>query len=111
MMPFLVATLPSVPLSWYLILAFALVTLGLLGLLVHRSALAVALASVVVLNGINLTLVAFARFRADDQGQLFPLFMMAAIAIYLAVGIAQTTRSARLTPPTPEHAPAAEDSR
>lgn len=79
-----------VPLSWYLVLAAALFSLGLYGALSRRNAIAVLMGVELILNAVNVNLVAFNRFVAPAavNGQIFALFVLAVAAAEAAVGLA-----------------------
>ena len=79
-----------VPLSWYLTLAAALFCLGIYGVLARRNAVAILMAIELMLNAVNLNLVAFWRFKAPDQlnGQAFAIFVFTVAAAEAAVGLA-----------------------
>ncbi len=62
-----------IPLSWYLILAAALFCIGLFGVLSRRNAIAILLGIELMLNAVNINLVAFWRYLdpAKMAGQVF----------------------------------------
>jgi hypothetical protein len=62
-----------VPLSWYLALSAVLFTIGVAGVLIQRNAIVLFMCIELMLNSVNLTLVAFSRFLGDVTGQLFRL--------------------------------------
>ncbi len=80
----------SVPLSWYLILAAALFCIGLYGVLVRKNAIAILLGIELMLNAVNLNLVAFWRYLdpAKMAGQVFAVIVFAVAAAEVAVGLA-----------------------
>ncbi len=55
-----------IPLSWYLILSAALFSIGLFGVLARRNAVAILLGVELMLNAVNVNLVAFWRYRRPD---------------------------------------------
>jgi len=55
-----------IPLSWYLILAAALFCIGLFGVLGRRNAIAILMGIELMLNAVNINLVAFWRYRAAE---------------------------------------------
>jgi NADH:ubiquinone oxidoreductase subunit K len=79
-----------IPLSWYLILAAALFSIGLYGVLARRNAVAILLGVELMLNAVNINLVAFWRY--DDvslmAGQVFAIIVFAVAAAEVAVGLA-----------------------
>ncbi|UVI29938.1 NADH-quinone oxidoreductase subunit NuoK [Paenibacillus spongiae] len=77
-------------LSSYLTLAAILFCIGLYGALVKRNAVVVLLSIELMLNAVNLNLVAFSKYGAVPalSGQVFTLFTIAVSAAEAAVGIA-----------------------
>ncbi len=80
----------TVPLSWYLIFATALFSIGFFAVLSRRNAVAVLMGVELMLNAVNVNLVAFWRFLspADLSGQIFVIFVFAVAAAEAAVGLA-----------------------
>ena len=81
---------PSIPLEWYLILAAALFCIGTYGVLARRNAIAILMSVELMLNAVNINLVAFWRYLEPQQatGQAFALFVYAVAAAEVAVGLA-----------------------
>ncbi len=79
-----------VPLTWYLIIAALLFCIGLFGVLARRNAVAVLMGVELMLNAVNLNLVAFWRYSHLMQmtGQLFAIFVITVAAAEAAVGLA-----------------------
>jgi len=79
-----------VPLSWYLIVAAALFCIGLYGALARRNAIGILMAIELMLNAVNINLIAFWRYLtpAVVTGQMFALFVIAVAAAEAAVGLA-----------------------
>jgi NADH:ubiquinone oxidoreductase subunit K len=79
-----------IPLSWYLILAAALFSIGLYGVLARRNAVAILLGVELMLNAVNINLVAFWRYGDVVQmaGQVFAIIVFAVAAAEVAVGLA-----------------------
>jgi NADH-quinone oxidoreductase subunit K len=79
-----------IPLSWYLILAAGLFCVGLYGALARRNALAILMGIELMLNAVNLNLVAFWRYLTPNliTGQVFVLIVLAVAASEAAVGLA-----------------------
>lgn len=77
-----------VPLSNYLILAGILFTIGVIGVLIKRSAIIVFMSIELMLNAVNLSLVAFARHLQSLDGQVFVFLTMTVAAAEVAVGLA-----------------------
>ncbi|MFT7581434.1 MAG: NADH-quinone oxidoreductase subunit K [Myxococcota bacterium] len=79
---------PSIPLSWYLAVALVLFTIGAVGVLWRRNALTVLMSVEIMLNAVNLTFLAFARYRGDMAGHMITFFVIAVAAAEAAVGLA-----------------------
>jgi len=79
-----------IPLEWYLLLAAALFCVGLYGVLSRRNAVAILMGVELMLNAVNINLVAFWRYTepAAVTGQAFALFVYAIAAAEAAVGLA-----------------------
>jgi NADH-quinone oxidoreductase subunit K len=77
-----------VPLNWYLLLSTILFTIGVLGVLFRRNAIIIFMSVELMLNAVNLLLVAFSTYLSDSKGQVFVFFIMAVAAAEVAVGLA-----------------------
>jgi len=77
-----------VPLTHYLALSFLLFVLGIVGVLVRRNLLTVLMSIELMLNAVNLNLVAFSRQLGDLGGQIFTVFVIAVAAGEAAIGLA-----------------------
>lgn len=79
-----------IPLSWYVLFSAALFCIGLYGALARRNALAILMAIELMLNAVNINLVAFWRYITPDliAGQAFALIVFAVAASEAAVGMA-----------------------
>lgn len=80
-----------IPLSWYLYLAAALFAIGIFGALARRNAIAILLGIELMLNAVNINLVAFWRYASDPAlmgGQVFAIIVFAVAAAEVAVGLA-----------------------
>ena len=80
----------SVPISAYLALALILFCIGLYGALTKRNTVIVLISIELMLNAVNINLVAFSKFGAAPAitGQIFALFVMTVAAAEVAVGVA-----------------------
>ncbi len=79
---------PMASLNDYVILSSILFALGAIGFVVRRNALILFMTVELMLNAVNLMLVAFSRFRADMAGQVMVFFIYAVAAGEVAVGLA-----------------------
>lgn len=79
-----------VPLSWYLIVAALLFAIGLFGLMSRRNLVAMLMAVELMLNAVNINLVAFWRFRhvSGADGLVWAVFVLTVAAAEAAVGLA-----------------------
>jgi NADH-quinone oxidoreductase subunit K len=79
-----------IPLAWYLIFAAALFSIGLFGVLSRKNAIAILMGVELMLNAVNVNLIAFWRYRAWDEvaGQAFAIIVFAVAAAEVAVGLA-----------------------
>ena len=72
----------------YLTLAALVFAIGLFGVLTRRNAVGILLGIELMLNAVNINLVAFARFHGDVAGLVFTLFTIAITVAEVAVGLA-----------------------
>jgi NADH:ubiquinone oxidoreductase subunit K len=79
-----------IPLSWFLILSAALFSIGLFGVLARKNAIAILLGIELMLNSVNINLVAFWRYGDTTKiaGQVFAIIVFAVAAAEVAVGLA-----------------------
>jgi NADH-quinone oxidoreductase subunit K len=80
----------TIPLSWYLIVAAVLFCIGIYGVLARRNAVGILMGVELMLNAVNINLVAFWRYLnpADVAGQAFALFVLVVAAAEAVVGLA-----------------------
>ncbi len=72
----------------YLVLAALVFAVGLFGVLTRRNAIGILLGIELMLNAVNINLVAFARFHGDLGGLVFTLFTIAITVAEVGVGLA-----------------------
>jgi NADH-quinone oxidoreductase subunit K len=82
-----------IPVEYYVALSALLFTIGGVGFLVRRNVIVVLMSIEIMLNAVNLALVAFNRKGAymeggNHTGQVFAFFIIAAEAAEVAVGLA-----------------------
>jgi len=77
-----------IPIEYYLYLSATLFTIGVLGVLYRRNAIIVFMCIELMLNAVNLLMVAFSNYLNDGAGQVFVFFIMAVAAAEVAVGLA-----------------------
>ncbi len=76
-----------VPISHAIALSALLFALGALGALTRRNLIAILMSIELMLNAVNLALVAFSRQWGDPAGQLFVLMVIVVAAAEVAVGL------------------------
>ena len=77
-----------IPIQWYIYLSVALFCIGVLGVLFRRNAIIIFMCVELMLNAVNLLMVAFSRYFGDTGGQVFVFFVMVVAAAEVAVGLA-----------------------
>lgn len=80
----------DIPLAWYLTLGAALFSIGLFGCLTRRNAIGILMGVELMLNAVNVNLVAFWRYITPDNlsGQVFAVFVITLAAAEAAIGLA-----------------------
>jgi NADH-quinone oxidoreductase subunit K len=88
------------PIQYYIILALTLFCIGIVGVLIRRNAIIIFMSIELMLNAVNLLLVAFSKMHyaaavvkdkattAGGDGQLFVFFIMVVAAAEVSVGLA-----------------------
>ena len=77
----------TIPIEYYIWLSAVLFTIGVLGVLYRRNAIIIFLCIELMLNAVNLLMVAFSSYLNDGAGQVFVFFIMAVAAAEVAVGL------------------------
>lgn len=76
-----------IPISWYLILAAVLFSIGAAGVLLRRNVLIVLMSLELMLNSVNINLIAFGHEMNDLRGQIMAIFIIAITAAEVAVAL------------------------
>lgn len=85
------------PVDSYLLVAAAMFVIGAIGFVVRRNLLVQLMSIELMLNAVNVTLVAFNRLHHENHaGQMFAFFVIAVAAAEAAVGLAITLALYRL---------------
>jgi NADH-quinone oxidoreductase subunit K len=71
----------------YLVLSAALFSIGLIGVLVRRNLIVIFMSIELMLNAVNINLVAFSQQWQHVVGQVFALFVVAVAAAEAAIGL------------------------
>ncbi len=77
----------NIPVTHYLFLSTALLTVGVIGVLTRRNLVIILMSIELILNAVNINLVVFSRQLADVNGQAFAVFIIADAAAEAAVGL------------------------
>jgi NADH-quinone oxidoreductase subunit K len=77
-----------VALENYLIVGAILFVLGMIGFLARRNVIVMFLCAEMMLQGVAINLVAFARYRGNLQGQVFTLFILTVAACEAGIALA-----------------------
>jgi NADH:ubiquinone oxidoreductase subunit K len=72
----------------FLILAAALFSIGVYGVVARRNAVMVLMSIELILNSVNLNLIAFALMNDSIDGHIFALYVIAIAAAEVGVGLA-----------------------
>jgi NADH-quinone oxidoreductase subunit K len=78
----------GVPLNYYIWLSTTLFVIGVMGVLYRRNAIIIFMCIELMLNAVNVLLVAFSAYHGDGSAQVFVFFIMAVAAAEVAVGLA-----------------------
>jgi NADH-quinone oxidoreductase subunit K len=78
----------QVPVSYYLLLGAILFAIGAGGVLIRRNVIVIFMCVEMMMNAVNLTFIAFARYLDSAAGQIFVFMVMAVAAVEVAVGLA-----------------------
>jgi NADH-quinone oxidoreductase subunit K len=77
-----------ITLADYLMVSAALFSIGLAGVVMRRNTLVIYMSLEMMLNASNLAMVAFSKFNAGLNGQVFVFFIITVAAAEVAVGLA-----------------------
>lgn len=72
----------------YIVLCSILFAIGVMGVLIRRNIIIIFMSIELMLNSINLLMVAFSMHHGDPSGQVFVFFVMAVAAAEITVGLA-----------------------
>lgn len=77
-----------VPLQWYVALATAVFTIGVFGFLTRRNIIIMFMSIELMLNAVNINLIAMSHYLQDMRGQILSFFVIAVAAAEAAIGLA-----------------------
>jgi NADH:ubiquinone oxidoreductase subunit K len=75
-------------LNQFLLLGAVLFSIGVYGVLARRNGVMVLMSIELILNSVNINLVAFGAYHGTPAGQVFALFIIAVAAAEVGVGLA-----------------------
>jgi NADH-quinone oxidoreductase subunit K len=76
-----------IPPSWFIYLGTGLFTIGVIGVLTRRNVIIILMSIELILNAVNINLVAFSQFFGAVDGQVFAIFVITDAAAEAAVGL------------------------
>jgi NADH-quinone oxidoreductase subunit K len=76
------------PTHYYLLLALFIFAIGVFGIMIRRDVIVVFMCIELVLNSVNLTLVAFSKALSSPDGQVAVIFVMVVAAAEACLGLA-----------------------
>ena len=77
-----------VPLSWYMLLSLAVFTIGVFGFLTRRNIIIMFMSIELMLNAVNINLIAISHYMQDLRGQILAFFVIVVAAAEAAIGLA-----------------------
>jgi F420H2 dehydrogenase subunit K len=84
----MVTEIPTVEVSWYFVLAVALFTIGVYGVLTQRSGIKILMSVEMMLNASHINFVAFSSQLGLNEGYAYTLIGIALAAAESAIGLA-----------------------
>jgi NADH-quinone oxidoreductase subunit K len=79
------------PIQYYIFLSLALFSIGVMGTMMRRNAIIIFMCIELMLNAVNLLMVAFSNYWGNSNAQIFVFFIMVVAAAEVAVGLAIIT--------------------
>jgi NADH-quinone oxidoreductase subunit K len=79
--------LPPITTVHYLVLSAALLLIGTVGVLARRNIVIILMSIELILNAVNINLVAFSRYFQQVTGQIFAIFVITVAVAEAAVGL------------------------
>jgi NADH-quinone oxidoreductase subunit K len=76
-----------IPIEYYILLGSGLFTIGVIGVLTRRNVLIILMSIELILNAVNINLVALSQYFRSVDGQVFAIFVITDAAAEAAVGL------------------------
>lgn len=77
-----------IPLHWYLMLSASVFSIGAFGFLTRRNIIIMFMSVELMLNAVNISLIAFSHYLQDMRGQILVFFIITVAAAEAAIGLA-----------------------
>jgi NADH-quinone oxidoreductase subunit K len=77
----------GIPVGYFLLLGTGLFAIGVIGVLTRRNIIIILMSIELILNAVNINLVAFSRLYGNVNGQVFALFVITDAVAEAAVGL------------------------
>ncbi len=77
-----------VPLNWYILLSAVVFGIGVIGFLTRRNLIIIFISIELMLNAVNISLVAFSHYLQSIKGQILVFFIITVAAAEAAIGLA-----------------------
>ncbi len=81
----------GIPIDYFILLSTVLFTIGAIGVMARRNSIVIFMCIELMLNAINILLVAFSTLHQNASGQVFVFFVMTVAAAEVSVGLAILT--------------------
>jgi NADH-quinone oxidoreductase subunit K len=79
--------MPAITTGHYLVVSTALLLIGTLGVLARRNIVIILMSLELILNAVNINLIAFSRYYGNVNGQIFAIFVITVAVAEAAVGL------------------------
>ena len=77
----------TIPTSYYVILSAIVFLIGTLGVLIRRNIVVILMSIELILNAVNINLIAFSKYYGQVNGQVFAIFVIAVAVAEAAIGL------------------------
>ncbi len=81
----------GIPIDYFILLSTVLFTIGAIGVMARRNSIVIFMCIELMLNAVNILLVAFSTLHQNASGQVFVFFVMTVAAAEVSVGLAILT--------------------
>lgn len=81
----------GIPIDYFILLSAVLFTIGAIGVMARRNSIIIFMCIELMLNAVNILLVAFSTLYQNESGQVFVFFVMTVAAAEVSVGLAILT--------------------